>query len=136
LINFWQDLSIDLPRRRIYIPAADAARFGLDVDRLQAGDDSDASRELIRSLVAWARQTMLVGAPLVHSVPGRMGWELRFVVQGGLRVLDKIEASGCRALSQRPTIGPADLPLMTWRALLMKHASPLVMGHPADERVQ
>jgi hydroxysqualene synthase len=136
LINFWQDLSIDLPRRRIYIPAADAAQFKLDVDRLMAGGDSEASRELVRSLVAWARETMLAGAPLVHRLPGRMGWELRFVVQGGLRVLDKIEAGGCRALSQRPTIGLADLPLIAWHAFRMKPAPALAIGHPADERVQ
>jgi hydroxysqualene synthase len=136
LINFWQDLSIDLPRRRVYVPAADAAHFGLDVNRLRAGADSDASRDLVRSLAAWARQTMRAGAPLAHRMPGRMGWELRFVVQGGLRVLDKIEASGWRALSYRPTIRPADLPVMAWRALLMKPAAPAVDCQPVDERAR
>jgi len=120
LINFWQDLSIDLPRGRFYVPAADAARFGLDVRQLRAGADNAASRALVRALVAWARATMLEGAPLVHSLPGRMGWELRFVVQGGLRVLAKIETTGCAALSLRPTIGKADLAALAWRALRMK----------------
>jgi squalene synthase HpnC len=120
LINFWQDLSRDLPRGRIYVTEADAATAGLDVRRLRAGADSDASRALVRTLVAWARQTMLDGAALVHRLPGRMGWELRLVVQGGLRVLEKIEAGGCNALSQRPTIGAGDLPLLAWRAWAMK----------------
>ncbi len=120
LINFWQDLSIDLPRGRVYVTAADAARFGLDARQLQAGADSDASRALLRSLVAWARDTMHVGSALVHRLPGRMGWELRFVVQGGLRVLEKIEVADCNALSQRPTVTKADLPLLGWRAWRMK----------------
>jgi squalene synthase HpnC len=120
LINFWQDLSIDLPRGRRYVTTADAARFGLDAGQLRAGADSDASRALVRSLIAWARDTMLMGAPLVHRLPGRMGWELRLVVQGGLRVLDKIEAASCNALSRRPTLSKADLALLAWRALRMK----------------
>ena len=138
LINFWQDLSVDLPRGRVYVTGADATRFGLAAAQLRAGADSDASRALVRSLVAWARASMLVGAPLVHRLPGRMGWELRLVVQGGLRVLDKIEAGGCNALSQRPIIGRADLPWLAWRAMRMRrpvaaarHAHPTL---PTDER--
>ena len=120
LINFWQDLSIDLPRGRVYVPVADAARMGLDAQQLRAGTDSDASQALVRSLVDWARQAMRAGAPLVHRVPGRMGWELRFVIQGGLLVLDKIEAGGCNALSSRPTITRADGPRLVWRAIRMR----------------
>jgi len=120
LINFWQDLSIDLPRGRVYVNTADAACFGLDPRQLRAGADCDASRALVRSLVAWARATLLSGAPLVHRLPGRMGWELRFVVQGGLRVLEAIEAANYDALSRRPTITKADFGVLAWRALRMR----------------
>ena len=119
LINFWQDLSIDLPRGRIYVPESDAARLGPDVRQLKAGTNTDATRALVGSLVGWARDTMLAGAPLVHRLPGRMGWELRFVVQGGLRILDKMEASDCNALSHRPRISKTDLPALAWRAWRM-----------------
>ena len=123
LINFWQDLSIDLPRGRIYVTAADAARHGLDARKLRAGADSEASRALVQSLVDWAHETMLAGAPLVHRLPGRMGWELRFVVQGGLGILNKIERGGCNALSHRPGIGKADAPILAWNALRMRRLS-------------
>jgi hypothetical protein len=63
---------------------------------------------------------MLAGAPLVHAVPGRAGWELRLVVQGGLRILEKIDRSGGATLLARPTIGPGDAPLLAWRALTMR----------------
>lgn len=136
LINFWQDLSVDLPRGRVYVPVGDAARVGLDVRQLRAGTDSAPSRALVRSLVRWARDTMLTGAPLVHRLPGRMGWELRFVVQGGLRVLDKIENGGHNTLSHRPTVGRADLPRLAWRALRMSRPLRTVTGMPlpTDER--
>jgi hydroxysqualene synthase len=130
LINFWQDLSIDLPRGRCYVPVSDARRHGLAA--MPQHDDS-TTRALVRDLVAWSRQLMQQGAPLVHRLPGRFGWELRFVVQGGLRVLDKIEAHGFNALSQRPTVGPADAPVLAWRALTMRRGplAPQLQDRPA-----
>jgi len=59
---------------------------------------------------------MLQGAPLVHRVGGRAGWELRLVVQGGLRILDRIEALQHNTLQTRPTLRRRDLALMLWRA--------------------
>jgi squalene synthase HpnC len=118
LINFWQDLSIDLPRGRCYVPCADAQRHGLALP-LAARIDNTATRALVAELVAWSRALMQQGAPLVHRLPGRFGWELRLVVQGGLRVLDKIEAGGFDAMTRRPTIGVLDAPLLLWRALRM-----------------
>ncbi|MFI4928206.1 MAG: squalene/phytoene synthase family protein, partial [Burkholderiales bacterium] len=74
---------------------------------------------LIHDLSDWARGLMLSGAPLVHRVPGRAGWELRFVVQGGLRILHRIERLQWRTLQHRPTVGLRDAPAMLWRAARM-----------------
>ena len=81
--------------------------------------DTGATRALIAEQVAWARQLMGQGAPLVHQLPGRAGWELRLVVQGGLRILDKIEAMDHTTLRQRPRLRAWDAPVMLWRALHM-----------------
>jgi len=121
LINFWQDMSVDHRRGRFYVPLADAQRHGLDVRALTR--DSDASRALVRELCTWARELMDLGAPLVHRLPGRFGWELRLVVQGGLRILDKIEAHGFNALGHRPTVAAVDAPLLVWRALWMRRSA-------------
>jgi hydroxysqualene synthase len=131
LINFWQDLSIDLPRGRCYLPLADAARHGVDPHALRA--DGAASRALVAELVQWSRALMRQGAPLVHRLRGRFGWELRFVVQGGLRVADKIEAGGFNTVSRRPTVGAQDAPLLAWRALVMRRAgaaAATALSHP------
>ena len=74
---------------------------------------------LVRELCAWARALMLEGAPLVHTVPGRAGWELRLVVQGGLRILRHIDAIGYRTLQQRPKLRASDVPAMLWHAARM-----------------
>jgi squalene synthase HpnC len=92
LANFWQDLGIDTARGRLYIPHADCEQHGVRADAALAQEDSPQMRALVADMVDWARNLMHKGAPLVHGIPGRAGWELRFVVQGGLRILDKIEA--------------------------------------------
>jgi squalene synthase HpnC len=120
LANFWQDLGVDAARGRVYVPAADLRRHGVTIDELLARTDSDRVRALVGELVAWARGLMLAGAPLVHAVPGRAGWELRLVVQGGLRILEKIDRSGGATLHARPTIGLGDAALLAWRALTMR----------------
>ncbi len=117
LINFWQDPSVDLPRGRCYVPQADAARHGLEAERLRAGPASVAERALIKDLCDWARGLMLEGAPLARQVPGRAGWELRLVVHGGLRILEKIVAMDHDTLSQRPTLTRLDAARLLWRAL-------------------
>ena len=62
---------------------------------------------------------MLRGAPLVKKVPGRAGWELRLVVQGGLRIAEKIEQLKFATLRQRPKLKAWDGAVMLWRALWM-----------------
>lgn len=118
LINFWQDLSVDGPRGRRYVPESDRAAHGVPLADLAACRDSPAARGLVRELCAWARDLMHEGAPLTRQVPGRAGWELRLVVQGGLRILEKIAAMDHAALLRRPTVGAADAPLLLWRAFL------------------
>jgi phytoene/squalene synthetase len=105
LINFWQDLSEDIPRGRFYLPQDQAHK---------------QTPLLIEELCAHAHQLMLQGAPLVHQVPGRAGWELRLVVQGGLRILEKVRALGPQVLTKRPRLRAWDFPLMMWRALWMR----------------
>lgn len=119
LINFWQDLSIDVPRGRYYLPADDCRRFGMDPAAPQAWASHPRAPELVAQLCGWSRELMLSGAPLVHRVPGRAGWELRLVVQGGLRILERIARLQHRTLEQRPKIGPLDAPPMLWRSLWM-----------------
>ena len=120
LINFWQDLGIDIRRGRLYVPAADCARHGVAPERLRRGHDDAATRRLIAAETQWARELMQSGVPLVHAVPGRAGWELRLVVLGGLRILEKTSASGHASLQQRPRLRWFDAPLLLWRALWMR----------------
>lgn len=119
LINFWQDLSQDIPRGRHYLTEADCQRFGVPRPQLQSLQASPAALALIADNLAWAEQLMQRGAPLVHRLPGRAGWELRLVVQGGLRVLQRIRATGGNPLARRIKLGRADALPLLWRSLWM-----------------
>lgn len=119
LANFWQDLGVDTRRGRFYVPATDRARH------------ADDARAQIAEMVGWTRELMHAGAPLVHAIPGRAGWELRLVVQGGLRILDKIAALGFDTLRTRPTLGAMDAPRLLWRALWMRPSTALVAREAA-----
>ena len=119
LINFWQDLSEDIPRGRHYLTDADCARFNVSRTQLNALQLTLDIQRLIASNTAGARTLMQQGAPLVHRLPGRIGWELRLVVQGGLRILDKVQAQQGHNLHTRLTLHKTDVARMLWRALWM-----------------
>jgi phytoene synthase len=74
-------------------------------------------RALMQFQVTRARSLMLKGAPLAAHVGGRLGWELRFIVHGGLRILEKIEAVNYDVFQRRPTLKKYDWLLLGWRAL-------------------
>ena len=124
LVNFWQDLGRDLSRRRVYLPEEDAREHGVDLRDPAALRDTPATRALVAELCTWARTLMLQGAPLACELPGRVGWELRLVVQGGLRILDKIARVQHGTIAHRPVVGASDLPAMLWSALRMRPPSP------------
>jgi len=124
LVNFWQDLSVDLPRGRDYVPRSDAAAHATTPAACLHAPRADASRALVRDLCAWARALMLEGAPIAPAMPGRVGWELRFVVQGGLRILAKIEAMNFASFARRPRLHAVDHLMIGLRALTMRPSLP------------
>ena len=119
LINFWQDLSTDIPRGRFYLPHDECVRFGVKQADILAQQDTENTRKLIAACASTARAHMQNGMELVHRLPGRAGWELRLVVQGGLRILDKIAAMDHATLQRRPKLYAWDYGVMLWRAVWM-----------------
>ncbi|MDB5801468.1 MAG: hpnC [Rhodocyclales bacterium] len=118
-INFWQDVAIDWKKDRVYLPQEDLQRFAINEVQIAEGRVDAAWRALLGFEVARARGMLLRGAPLAMALPGRMGWELRLVVQGGLRTLEQIEAVDYDVFRRRPTLGKTDWLRMFGRACLM-----------------
>ena len=102
LINVWQDIRGDHARGRHYLPTDVLGRHGVRLSDFGAQARPDAATQVrmaktVAKLCGQARAGMLAGAPLARRVPGRAGWELRLVVQGGLRILDKMAAQDHRS---------------------------------------
>lgn len=119
LINFWQDLSTDLARSRWYPSVQAMQRHAVGEADLLSGQASPAATSLIAHYASQAKALMLKGSPLVDRIGGRVGWELRLVVQGGLRILEHIHDLNFETWHSRPQLGRADLPALVWRAWRM-----------------
>ena len=119
LINFWQDIAIDWQKARVYLPQTDLARFHVNEADIAAGRWSPEWAALIDFQTDRARALMLEGAPLVHELPGRLGWEIRLTVQGGLRILERLRRVRGRIWTHRPELRTRDWLLMAGRSITM-----------------
>lgn len=107
LANFWQDVSIDMRKGRIYIPARDMRSAGYSVVDLRAGVVNDAFRHLMRMEVARARELFVHGRALEPLIDRRTRTDVRLFRLGGEAVLDAIEHAGYDVLSRRPRVSRA-----------------------------
>ncbi len=123
LINFAQDVHIDWGKGRVYIPQEDLLLFGVNESWLAEKRVDEPWRALMNHQLQRARAMMLAGAPLVHHLPGRIGWELRLIVQGGLRIIERIEAVDYDVFRRRPQLQTSDWARMLWRAARMRPMS-------------
>ena len=137
LTNFWQDIAIDWRKNRSYLPRDKRVRHGVSEDciaeqtqqaaALDHGASKPALSEAIRRHAGWqalmqeqvgqAHALLRSGLPLTRRLPGRIGFELRLVVQGGLRILERLEQLHYDMFFQRPTLAKSDWVLLFWRAL-------------------
>ena len=123
LINFLQDVAIDQQKERIYLPMEDLTRFAVSPAAFERPEAHGKWSALMRFEVARTRALMLSGAPLALRLRGRIGWELRLVVQGGLRILECIEAVNYDVFRRRPKLEKRDWLIIFWRALRMSRKS-------------
>jgi squalene synthase HpnC len=120
LINFLQDVAIDWNKGRIYLPQADLAKFGVTESDIANAHTNTAWRALMQFEVDRCRSLLKSGSPLGHRLKGRIGLELRLIIQGGLRILDKLESVRFDVFNHRPTLRAADWGVMLWRACIQK----------------
>jgi squalene synthase HpnC len=117
LINFLQDVAIDYRKGRIYLPQDEMHQFSISERQIAAGDTGAQWSRFMAFQVVRARKLMESGAPLAFALKGRIGLELRMIVAGGLRILEKIERVGGDVFRHRPVLSPLDWPLMFWRSV-------------------
>ena len=118
LVNFWQDVDVDYTRdNRVYLPLDDMVGFGVTERHLKDKICDACWQALMAFQVQRTRKLMLDGAALGKALPGRIGLEIRATIQGGLRILDKIERAGYDVFRRRPRLHALDWPLVLLRAV-------------------
>ena len=118
LTNFWQDLSIDIQKDRLYLPLEDLKSFGVRADDLLERRESRAFRNLMEFQVRRTKEMFAAGRPLLGRVGRDLAMELKLTWLGGMRILDKIARSNFSVLNRRPALSPADKALLLVRAVM------------------
>jgi squalene synthase HpnC len=119
LTNFWQDVAIDWQKERVYLPQEDLRQFNINEQQINDGIIDTNWQEMMRFQTQRTRDLMMSGSQLCKRLPGRIGWELRLVVQGGLRILERLEKIDGDVFQKRPKLKAIDWLFIFWRALRM-----------------
>jgi squalene synthase HpnC len=104
LANFWQDVTVDLQKDRVYLPVGLLEAHGYPVEALFERRFDDRFRAAMREAVEVARELFVKGLPLADRVDRRLSIDLELFSRGGMRVLDKIEQQGYDVLTSRPCV--------------------------------
>lgn len=104
LANFWQDISVDGKKGRLYLPLEDLDRFGYTEEELARGCLTDGFREMMIFQVRRTRTLLLEGSPLVRRAVRDLRFELALTVRSGLAILGAIEKMGYDTLRARPVL--------------------------------
>ena len=104
LANFWQDVSADYAKGRIYLPLEDLRRFGVSEDEIRNLENTAAFRAMMKFEVARAREWFAQGLPLAGKVRRELAVDLELFSRGGMEILNAIERQNYAVLGQRPVI--------------------------------
>ncbi len=118
IANFWQDVSRDYEKGRIYLPLEDLGRFGVAEDTIRLGENTPRFREMMRFEVRRAREWFVQGLPLVAKVEGKLALDIELFSRGGQEVLNAIERQDYAVLGRRPSISKARKLALVARAAL------------------
>jgi len=124
LTNFWQDLAIDWPRGRLYVPEEVWRSAGADPAVLDRGRMTPEWTTAMRVCGAHTRRLFADGRPVCDGVSGRLRYELRATWLGGSRILDRLQAVDFDVFTSRPSLGRSDALVIASKTLLWRAKHP------------
>ena len=117
LANFWQDVSVDRRKPRVYIPKEDMERFGVRRADLDAEVANSSVRALVRFEVERTRKYFTAALGLLPRLPFRFRVEIRAIWEGGMRILSIIEKNECDVVGSRPALKTHDILAIVFRMI-------------------
>jgi squalene synthase HpnC len=120
LANFWQDVSADYEKGRIYLPLEDLRKYNVTELDIAGKKNTEAFREMMRFEVQRAREWFARGIPLASKVSRELAIDIELFSRGGQEILNVIERQGYAVLGQRPVISKQRKLALVARAALHK----------------
>jgi squalene synthase HpnC len=120
LANFWQDVSADFAKGRIYLPLEDLHRFGVSEELIRDGENTSAFCEMIKFEVERAREWFTQGMPLIAKVDHALATDIGLFSRGGQEILNAIKRQNYAVLGRRPAISKTRKLALVARAALGK----------------
>ena len=120
LINFLQDIPIDIQKDRIYLPQDEMQKYKVTEAQIAKGDASGTWSLFMEFQINRARKLLQSGAPLGLVLAGRVGLEMRMIIAGGERILKKLHQAHGNVFEYRPKLAKKDWLYMTYRAISKK----------------
>jgi squalene synthase HpnC len=121
LANFWQDISVDLEKNRVYLPLNLLEKRRYTVDELFGGKEDDRFRDIMREAVAVAEDLFRKGLPLIKTLDRRLALDIDLFSRGGMKILEKIKDQNYNVLRRRPSISKTE------RAVLLLQCLPRLL---------
>lgn len=121
LTNFWQDVTVDIQKNRIYLPSDYLIRYHVTEDQIKKGTFDSNFRNLMVEMVDKTGDLFTNGISLLDKVTGRLKWELKFTVSGGMTILNKIKDINFNVLNYRPRLNKLDWAKIGLNLLLTKN---------------
>jgi squalene synthase HpnC len=120
LANFWQDVSADFTKGRIYLPLEDLRRFGVNEQTIRDRENTSAFREMIKFEVERAGEWFRQGLPLSAKVNRELAIDIELFSRGGQEILKAVERQNYAVLGRRPAISKTRKLALIARAALGK----------------
>lgn len=118
LTNFWQDVSIDLLKNRVYIPIEDINKFNYTLQDLKNKNYNINFRELLKHEIEITEAMFLEGKKLLGFLPVKLKIQIKLTILGGLKILDKIKKNNYNVIKNRYTINKKDILILLFKSFI------------------
>lgn len=120
LTNFYQDLSIDYSKGRIYLPLDEMDRFGVNEKMFELKQNSLNLKQLLKFSIDRAENMLEEGKGLIKFLKGTLKYEIKWTILGGLETLNKIKKIDYNVINTRPYLSKSDFAKLLMRSIIFK----------------
>ncbi|MCK5088141.1 MAG: squalene synthase HpnC [Melioribacteraceae bacterium] len=108
LTNFYQDVSVDYNKGRIYIPADELDEFNIDQEIFESKKNNANFKKLMELQISRTKILFKDGSKILPKLPANLSRQIKWTISGGEKILEKIEEINYDVLNNRPKLSKID----------------------------